>query len=70
MTSAERKQRACDEIDLRMHDFVFDVLSHKGEWERTQILGYLRAAYAQGYTDCYKEPEEKRGIWYKQLGYG
>lgn len=65
-----QKERAVIEIDTRIHSLVLRLLATNGDLSTKEIVGYLRAAYTQGYIDCLKEPEGQRGVWIKDLGYG
>jgi hypothetical protein len=65
-----RKERTEAEIDSRLHNLELSFLNTEGEISTAQIFGYLRAAYAQGYSDCLKEPEGQLGQWILDLGYG
>lgn len=64
-----RKQLATAEIDSRIHLLMMQFLDNP-DLTTNEILGYFRAIYAQGYTDCLKDPEGQRGKWIKDLGYG
>lgn len=65
-----RKERTEAEIDTRLHSLELSFLRESGEITTSEFFGYLRAAYAQGYTDCLKEPEGEIGQWILDLGYG
>lgn len=64
-----RREQTSAAIDIRIHDLIMKFLETE-DATTLETLGYLRAAYAQGYTDCLKEPEGQRGKWIKELGYG
>jgi hypothetical protein len=64
-----KKESTAAEIDCRIHALILKFLG-SGELNTKQTIGYLRSAYAQGYTDCLKEPEGQRGKWIVDLGYG
>lgn len=64
-----RRERTAAVIDVRVYDLMLKLLENP-DLTTSEILGYIRAAYAQGYTDCLKDPEHKRGQWIKELGYG
>ena len=65
-----RKAKTLAEIDIRCHDLMLKFLEEGIDTTTSEMMGYIRAAYAQGYTDCLKEPEGHRGKWIKDLGYG
>lgn len=64
-----KRERTAAEIDTRIHELLIGLLN-TDDLTTAQTIGYLRSAYAQGYTDCLKEPEGQRGKWIKALGYG
>lgn len=64
-----RRTKTQAEIDIRIHDLVLGFLANS-DITTAETLGYFRAAYVQGYTDCLKEAKEDRGKWIKELGYG
>jgi hypothetical protein len=64
-----RQQLATAEIDARIYLLIMQFLDDP-DLTTNEILGYFRAIYAQGYTDCLKDPEGQRGKWIKDLGYG
>lgn len=64
-----KKESTAAEIDCRIHALILKFLSN-GDLTTNQTIGYMRSAYAQGYTDCLKEPEGHKGKWILDLGYG
>lgn len=65
-----KKTKAMAEIDIRLCDLMMRFLETDGDIESNLVLGYMRTAYVQGYTDCLKEAPEIRGKWITDLGYG
>lgn len=63
-----RKTKAISEIDIRIYDLMLSFLEADSDISTNAVLGYLRAAYVQGYTDCLKD--DKKGQWITDLGYG
>lgn len=74
MATKQREPKKKDltilEVDSRIHDLVMRFLESDGDLSTSQVIGFLRVAYSQGYIDCLKEPEGQRGKWIKDLGYG
>ena len=58
-----------EEIESRMHSLICGYLAEEEKTDHL-ALAYMRAAYAFGYADCYKEPDNIRGEAFKKLGYG
>lgn len=66
---ASRKEITAAEIDTRIHEMIIKFLDDP-DLSTSQVLGFFRAIYAQGYIDCLKEPEGQQGKWILDLGYG
>lgn len=64
-----RKTKVSAEIDSRIHEIVIKFLDNP-DLTTSEVLGYFRAIYAQGYIDCLKDPEGQKGKWILDLGYG
>lgn len=58
------------EVDTRIHDLILRFLEAEADLSSSQVIGFLRVAYSQGYIDCLKDPEGQKGKWIKDLGYG